>query len=70
MPLTPNDRKAELLRKGLTMSAVARQLEVSANHVALVVAGKRRSPRVEQAIADAIGIPVRKVFPAERTAAA
>lgn len=62
MPLTPQDRKAELLRKGLSMSDVARELGISAHHISRVVAGERRSPRVEQAIADAIGLPVADVF--------
>lgn len=64
MPLTPLDRKAELVRKGLSMSDVARQLGLSANHVSKVIAGERRSPRVERAVADAIGKPVEKVFAA------
>lgn len=63
MPLTPQDRKAELVRKGLSMSDVARQLDLSLNHVSKVIAGERRSPRVEQAVAELIGMPVTKVFP-------
>jgi lambda repressor-like predicted transcriptional regulator len=65
MPLSPLDRKIELLRKGVTMSGIARELDppVSPNHVHKVVAGERRSPRIEQAIADVIGLPVAEVFP-------
>lgn len=65
MPLTPLDRKVALLRKRMTMSEIARRLKppVSPNHVSKVVAGERRSPRVEAAIAEAIGLPVGRVFP-------
>jgi len=47
------------------MSDIARRVEppVSANHVSKVVAGERRSPRIEAAIAEAIGLPAAKVFP-------
>lgn len=65
MPLTPQDRKAELVRRGLTMSDVARSLGLSLNHVSKVIAGERRSPRVERAIAKRIGQPVESVFPAQ-----
>lgn len=68
MPLTPQDRKAELVRRGLTMSDVARQLDLSLNHVSKVIAGERRSPRVEQAIAELIQRPVHRVFPAAKAA--
>lgn len=65
MPLTPVDRKIALIRKGVRMSDIAKQLDppVSPNHVAKVVAGERRSPRIEAAIAEVIGLPVRRVFP-------
>lgn len=67
MHMTPVDIKVELLRKGVTIASIAKELEVEAPHVSQVLHGKRRSPRVEQAIAKAIGRPVAKVF---RTAAA
>lgn len=73
MPLSPLDIKVELIRKGVTMSAIARELEppVSANHVSKVVAGERRSPRIEAAIAEKIGRAVDEVFePKAATAAA
>lgn len=62
MPMTPADRKAELVRRGKSISSVARELGVVAAHVNQVVNDKRRSLRVEQAIADAIEMPVEEVF--------
>jgi putative transcriptional regulator len=62
MAMRPPEIKAELVRRERTMSEIARRLEVTPSHVAQVVAGKRRSPTVERAVADAIGKPVSKVF--------
>lgn len=62
MPMTPVEIKAELVRREQTMTAIANTLRVSPSHVAQVVRGRRRSPRVEKAIADAIGRPVGRVF--------
>ena len=73
MAMSPIDRKVELLRKGVSMSEIARELDppVSLNHVSRVVAGERRSPRVEAAIAEAIGLPLDAVFdPQDERAAA
>lgn len=63
--LKPNDRKAELTRVGLSMSEIGRRLDppASPTQVSEVVAGRRRSRRIEQAIADAIGMPIEAVFP-------
>lgn len=62
MTMAPRDRKAELVRRGVTMASIARELGVTASHVQAVVAGIRRSPRVEQAVADALGLPQDSVF--------
>jgi lambda repressor-like predicted transcriptional regulator len=69
MPMTPNERKAELVRRGRTMADIARQLGVSLGHVAQVVRGLRRSPSVEQAVAEAIEHDVADVFPPQDSAA-
>lgn len=62
MTMTPRDRKAELMRKGTTLSAIAAQLDLTPSHVSQVNRRLRTSPLVEQAIADAIGKPVKQVF--------
>ncbi len=63
MSMTPRERKAALVLKGRTMAEIARALKVEQGHVSQVVGGKRRSPKVEQAVAVAIGRPVSEVFP-------
>lgn len=63
MPIEPIDRKIELIRAGVSMAEIGRTLGVTKEHVSMVVGGKRRSPRVETAVADAIGKPVEDVFP-------
>lgn len=63
MALTTRERKAGLVLKGITVRSIARDLGVSEGHVSQVLSGLRRSPRVEQAVAEAIGKPVERVFP-------
>ena len=63
MPMTANDRKAELVRRGITMTRIAKELGVTVQHVSSVVGGRNRSPRVERAVAEAIGRPTERVFP-------
>jgi len=60
--MSPNDRKAELVRRGVTMTEIARELDVVPQHVSQVISGERRSSRVEQAVADRLGLPVEQVF--------
>lgn len=63
MAMTRIDRKAALIQARVRMTDLAKQLGVHVSHVSHVVNDRRRSPRVEQAIADAIGKPVARVFP-------
>lgn len=62
MPMTPKERKIELLKADATVSGIARQLGLSISHVSQVIAGKRRSPNVEAAVAEMIDKPVADVF--------
>jgi transcriptional regulator with XRE-family HTH domain len=63
MPLSHLERKAKLVLSGRSQSDLAAELDVAPQHVSEVIRGDRRSRRVEQAIADAIGMPVEQVFP-------
>lgn len=63
MVSSPTERKVALLRAGITQSQIARQLRTSLQYVNDVLYGRRRSPRIEAAIAEAIGRPVEDVFP-------
>lgn len=62
MALSPVERKVALLREGVTVSALAEQIGVTVSHVSQVVLGKRRSPRVEAAVAAAIHQAPEDVF--------
>lgn len=64
MALTPLERKIRLLRNGVTFAQIARELDppVTTATVSMVNAGKRVSPRVERAIAEAIGLSVDRAF--------
>lgn len=63
MPLSLLDRKAELVRRGVRVQAVANELGVTYQHVRAVLVGERRSPRVEEALAAAMEMPADEVFP-------
>jgi Winged helix-turn-helix DNA-binding len=56
-------RKSLLKKKRGIISSVASQHSVSKGHVSRVAAGERRSPIIERAIARALRLPLREVFP-------
>jgi transcriptional regulator with XRE-family HTH domain len=56
--------KIMLMQRGLTQAALARRLTCSRATVSLVIAGRRRSARVENAIAQHLGMPRRDLWPA------
>lgn len=55
MPMLPIDRKAELVRRRVSLASIARELGYSKNHVSQVLYGFRRNERVESAIAAHLG---------------
>ena len=57
------DRKSLLQQRRMTISAIADAHGVTKGHVSRVVAGQRRSPRLERAIARALRMPLREAFP-------
>lgn len=61
--MTALERKIALLKKGITMQSIADRLDVTISQVSAVTLGKTRSPRVEAAIAAAIGKSVATTFP-------
>ena len=64
MPLDPRQRKAALVLHGVSQADIARRAGVTPTHVSDVLHGRRRSPRVERAIAEALGRAVEDLFPA------
>lgn len=70
MPMKPNEIKAALVLAGVRQVAIARATQLSGAYVSDVIAGNRRSEKIERAIAKAIGLPVRDVFPPRERAAA
>jgi transcriptional regulator with XRE-family HTH domain len=57
------------VRRRVRQAEIARQLGVSRAYVSDVIAGNRRSERVEAAVADALGLDAGEVFPARDSAA-
>jgi transcriptional regulator with XRE-family HTH domain len=70
--MTPREIRAQMVLKGITLTGLAAKLKVDHSFVWQVVNGRRNNVRVRGAIADAIGLPVDKVFdsspPQKRTA--
>jgi hypothetical protein len=70
MPLSPLERKAALVMAQVKQSAIARSVGLSQAYVSDVIAGNRRSEKIERAVAAAIGLPVDEVFEPRESAAA
>lgn len=62
-----NEIKAALILAGVKQSRLADSLGVSRALVSLVVSGKKKSSRVRQAIARALGLKVEDLWPAGGT---
>lgn len=60
--LSALDRKAELVRAGKSVRAIAAEVGYTPGHVSQVLHGKRRDAKTEAAIARAIGKTVAQVF--------
>lgn len=63
-------RKVGLMRVGISQSDIARQTGFGKAAVSLVMLDLMRNPKIERAIADAIGESVDMVFPPKISAAA
>jgi len=55
--------KGALELRGLSLSAIARELDVAPTTVSIVSRGIRRSRRIEAAIASAIGVAPAELWP-------
>ena len=55
--------KTLMLRQGVTVSGLARELGVPLNYITRVVDGSRRFPRVRAHLAQRLGYPVEELFP-------
>ena len=61
--------RARMARKGITGAGIARQLGITRHAVNAVVGGFWRSPRVEKALAEALGISEAKLWGKRKKAA-
>lgn len=61
--MNPHDIKASLLKKGSSMSKIARQVGVSPAAVSHIVHHLHSSRRIEAAIIEATGIPGHRLWP-------
>ncbi len=63
--MEPNEIRAELLKKNIQVTEIARQLGVTHPNVSVVISGKRPNPKVRKAIAKAINKSVAEIWPEE-----
>ena len=65
MPMSPDEIKKKLGKRGLTQVMIARVVKpkVSPTQMHRVVYGRDRSPRLREAIARALNLPIEQVFP-------
>ena len=64
--MTSHEIKTEIYRRrpeGLTISAIARSLNVSKQAVGFIIERRHKSSRIAQAVAAAIERPLAEVFP-------
>lgn len=62
MPMTPEEIRYALRKKGVTQTDIAEMQEVSAPTVSLVIDGKTVSTPVQKGIAEIIKQPLEEVF--------
>jgi len=61
--LKPKVIRGHIYTAGLTPEALAKKLGVSESAISQTIHGLLKSPRIRQAIADAIGKPVEEIWP-------
>ena len=61
--MRPNDIRAELVRRGITGASIARELGYTKAHVSTIIKGTKKNARVQQLIADKLGLPFSRVWP-------
>lgn len=59
----PEEIKAAMRMKGFTQAVIADELEVAQSSVAQTIAGRIRSSRIQQRIAQIIGREVAEIWP-------
>ena len=63
--MTPQEIRIEILRANTTMAKIARAAKVSRGFVWQVVYGLRRTRRIRETIAQALGKPIQELWPEE-----
>jgi len=61
-----NDIRAELIRRGIKITRIAKELGIARPSVSQVIAGKTATKYIQEHIAGLIGLPVTSVFPVDK----
>lgn len=60
--MKPLEIKAEIIRKGHSLTSIADEAEVSISEVSRCISGDRRYQKIREIIAERLGLTVEKVF--------
>ena len=63
MCMEPNEIRAEMVRRKVTVVSIAKSLGVRQPNVSQVIYGVRPTRRIRQAIADSIDRPIDEIWP-------
>ena len=61
--MKPNEIRAELVLKGITITSIAKAEGTKQPNVSAVISGNQKTKRIQVAVAKAIGKTVEEVFP-------
>lgn len=61
--MPPLEIRIALSRARITQAEIARQTKVAASHVCRIIGGTDSNDRVRRAIAEAIGLDVKRIWP-------
>ncbi len=65
--MKPNEIRAELLKNDVKIKDIASELGLVSPCISAVISGRRRTPKVREAIARAINKPVNEIWPPKET---
>lgn len=57
--------KIEMIKKNITQKELAQRLGISLPHLNLIINGKRKTPWIQQAIAEILGVSREELFSEE-----
>lgn len=60
--MKPNDIRAEIMRRGLSLTSIAADAKCTVPEISMCISGDRIYPHIRRVIAECLEKPVKKVF--------